>query len=197
MEPELDFSLLDDLLPLVGGADQEATQTILTARATTIGPIVEYLYHARTDRLRFPQLYKLPDSPPVREFRRILKCRDFAGMGVSTSHEACTVELHWCPPFADAFSSPAWIMFLRRLQHGAQQAGFLKRASAGLAGAFGEMADNAFRHSLRASTAVVGYSWSPGIFEYCVADAGQGVLASLHSHTDYQGIQDVGHALFV
>ncbi len=86
-------------------------------------------------------------------------------------------------------------MFQRRLQNAAEQAGFGRRVAPGLTGAFGEMADNAFRHSLRPLTAVAGYRWSEGIFEYVVADAGRGVLASLQSCHDYTDLQDSGDAL--
>lgn len=195
MKPELDFPLLDDILPLLAGGDDEARASIRSAQHCALGPLVECAYHAGNQPTDLPPLTELTNSPAARELRRVLGRGGFDNMAVVTSHQARETEFHWVPPEPEAFSAPAWVMFQRRLLNAAEKAGFSRGVAPGLTGAFGEMADNAFRHSLRPLTAVAGYRWSEGAFEYVVADAGQGVLASLRSCPDYADLQDSGDAL--
>jgi hypothetical protein len=76
------------------------------------------------------------------------------------------------------------MMFLRRLQDAAVQAGFTPQVAKGLTGAFLEMTDNVLIHSQNAGSGIAGYRWSRDCFEYVVADAGIGVLASLRTCSD-------------
>jgi hypothetical protein len=197
MDLELDFALLDDILPLVGVSTATAAANIRAARPHALGPLVEYAYQVRGNPACMPSVDELADSTPSRELRRALGRGEFDRMEVSTSLHARGAEFHWIPPHADPFSAPAWVSFMRRLQNAAERAGFPRRVAAGLAGAFGEMADNAFLHSLSPLTALAGYLWTEGYFEYVVADSGQGVLASLRSCPDYAHLEDCGQALQV
>lgn len=194
MKPELDFGLLDDILP-VAGAEPPVATAITATRPVGLGPLVEYAFVARQNPASLTPVAGLADCQPVRELCRVLRLGGFTRMGVSTARQGRAVEFHWCPLDAESFLSPAWVTFRLRLQNAAERAGFNHRTAAGLTGAFGEMADNAFRHSLRADTALAGYGWSEGRFEYVVADAGRGVLASLRSCPDYADLQDAGDAL--
>lgn len=194
MEPELDFDLLDDVLPVISGS-ADAASAVGNARLRTIGPLTEYTFQARANPACMPPLSGLPDGPLLRELRRVLERGCFGGMPFNASHQAREAEFHWLPTSQADFACPAWVMFQRRLQDAARRAGFAGRVPAGLTGAFGEMADNAFRHSLAPRTGIGGYAWSEGRFEYVVADAGCGVLASLRSCTDYSYLDDSGDAL--
>jgi hypothetical protein len=180
MDPELDFDLLDDVLPVVGDSANTAAD-VRRARPRAIGPLAEFAFQARANPARLPPLAGLNDGAVLRELSWVLARGCFRGMAFNASHQARETEFHWLPVFEADFAYPAWVMFQRRLQDAARSAGFAGRVPAGLTGAFGEMADNAFRHSLAPQTALAGYAWSEGHFEYVVADAGRGVLASLPS----------------
>lgn len=196
MDSQLDFGLLDDVLP-VASASAAASAEIIAATHAGLGPLVEYAFLSRQKAAYLPPVSRLSDCQPVLELRRVLRLGGFGRMGLSTSRQGREVEFHWCPLDAEGFLSPGWVTFRLRLQNAAERAGFSHRIAAGLTGAFGEMADNAFRHCLRVQTALAGYAWSDGRFEYVVADAGRGVLASLRSCPDYADLQDVGAALQV
>jgi hypothetical protein len=197
MEPELDFDLLDDILPVLAesGHAPITCPELSSSRVRCLGPLMEYFYQTRRLPTKIPPRTDLDNSPLDRELTRVVRLGCFSGMEFSASHQAQDVELHWGPLTAQEFLSPAWVMFQRRLENAAGKAGFHRRVAKGITGAFGEMTDNAFLHSLTPSTCLAGYRWSDGCFEYVVADAGRGVLASLRSCSDYQHLSDAGDAL--
>jgi hypothetical protein len=196
MDQDLDFALLDDILPVSPELIAESGAQIRSARPHFIGPLTEYVCHAASEP-SLPAITELLGCAEVQELQRVFSLRNFDRMPFSASHQARGVEFHWGPPRPEDFSAPAWMMFLRRMQNAAERAGFQRKVPAGLTGAFGEMADNAHRHSLQPLTAICGYRWADGCFEYVVADAGQGVLASLRSCSEYAHLQDSGDALQV
>ena len=76
-------------------------------------------------------------------------------------------------------------------------AGLAKNLAAGLMGALGELQDNVFEHSGRPVTGVVAYGAGNGAFEFVVADAGRGVLASLRENPEFAHLAEFGAALRV
>ena len=64
-------------------------------------------------------------------------------------------------------------------------------------GALGELQDNIFEHSGRPATGLVAYGAGNGAFEFVVADAGRGVLASLRENPEFARLADSGVALRV
>ena len=76
-------------------------------------------------------------------------------------------------------------------------AGLAKDLAAGLMGALGELQDNVFEHSGRPVTGLVAYGAGNGAFEFVVADAGRGVLASLRENPEFAHLADSGAALRV
>jgi hypothetical protein len=195
VQPELDFALIDDVFPLSFGSSARAEITAAVPRQ--LGPLVEYAYAAATNVKAMPAVAELANTAQSRELQRVLAFGGFDRLQLDTSHEAKAVEFHWVPVTEQAANSPAWIMFLRRVQNAATRSGFTAKLGAGLAAAFEEMTDNALIHSLRPSTALAGYQWSTDVFEFVAADAGQGVLASLRMNAEFAGIRDHGEALRV
>jgi hypothetical protein len=63
--------------------------------------------------------------------------------------------------------------------------------------ALGELQDNVFEHSGRPESGVVAYAAGNGAFEFVVADAGRGVLASLRENPEFAGLEESGAALRV
>lgn len=88
-----------------------------------------------------------------------------------------------------------WTAFLLEAHKGALAAGFPAQAVSRLIGAVGEIADNVREHSEAAQTGFVVYRSRPGSFEFAVADAGIGTLASLRSNPEYTHLADEGDAL--
>jgi hypothetical protein len=172
---ELDFGLLDDVLPVAGA--EAAAAEIMAARPTGLGPLVEYAFVAHQNSALLPPVDGLADCQLMRELRRVLQTGGFNRMDVSTARQGRDVEFHWCPLDPSGFLSPAWVTFRLRLQNAAERAGF--------------------NHSRRANTALAGYGWSEGRFEYVVADGGRGILASLRSCPEYADLQDAGYAIEV
>ncbi len=92
---------------------------------------------------------------------------------------------------------PVWDQWAKHAENAAVGAGLAKGLTAGLMGALGELMDNVFEHSDRPETGLVAYAASEGAFEFVVADAGRGVLASLRENPDFGGLSDCGVALRV
>lgn len=195
VQPELDFNLIDDVFPLNLGSPARAEITAAAPRK--LGPLVEYAFAAATNADSMPAVADLVNTVQSRELRRVLGTGGFNGLRLDASHEAKAVEFHWVPVTRQAADSPAWIMFVRRVQNAATRSGFPAKLGDGLAAAFEEMTDNALIHSLRPSTALAGYQWSADVFEFVVADAGQGLLASLRMNAQFARIRDHGEALQV
>src|SRR5262249_42349060 len=81
MAPELDFPLLDDVLPLLAVSDLEANSDIRAAEPRALGPLVEYTYLARGNQAKMPALTDLLSGQPVRELRHVLDRGGFDCMG--------------------------------------------------------------------------------------------------------------------
>jgi anti-sigma regulatory factor (Ser/Thr protein kinase) len=78
-----------------------------------------------------------------------------------------------------------WELYAIRFSRSAQAAGFTKTVADGLMAALYEMTRNALEHAESPYPALVGYQAEGGMAQFCVVDAGRGVLASLSSCTDY------------
>lgn len=149
-------------------------------RIESLGPGITFcrLHHFRSSGgLSLPEL---GHHPIVNAYLELREVGAFERMPKKVSWDPLSVELTWVAPveFDDDYR---WEMFRRRLRKAALAAGFSQNCSAALAGAFGEMASNAQEHSGRVHSAMAGYSWRPGVFEYVVSDLGVGVLESLRS----------------
>ena len=90
-----------------------------------------------------------------------------------------------------------WQRFLRRFVDAGERAGFTKSFSKGLLAAFLEMVDNAQVHSEAKDTALVGYRYNGGLFEFFVADLGVGVLQSLRTNPEFGSLIDDSEAILL
>jgi hypothetical protein len=88
-----------------------------------------------------------------------------------------------------------WTSFKLEAHKAALAAGFPAQTVSRLMGAMGEIVDNVLEHSEAAATGFVVFGGRPGSFEFAVADAGIGALASLRSNTEYAYLTDEGDAL--
>lgn len=88
-----------------------------------------------------------------------------------------------------------WDQWAKHVENAAVAAGLPRGLAAGLMGALGELQDNVFEHSGRPETGLVAYGAKTGTFEFVVADAGRGVLASLRENPEFTHLADCGGAL--
>jgi len=98
---------------------------------------------------------------------------------------------------AGAHAEDMWEQWTLHAQNAAVGCGLNRSFVDGLIGALIELQDNVYEHSEAPGTGLVAYAVSPGTFEFVVADAGIGVLASLIKNPDYAGVTDSGEALRV
>lgn len=82
-------------------------------------------------------------------------------------------------------SQEDWELFMLRFERSARDAGFATKVASRLPAALHEMVENTIIHSNASTGALVGYEVNDGVAQFCVADVGIGVLASLRTCPDY------------
>jgi hypothetical protein len=184
----LSFDLLEDVMLLPSSKYEEIVERSTILR---IGPLVEYAYHHYEDAAN--HLRSRSDLLAVNSLLNVMAGR--TRVASDTWMKARPVEFFRIPQSPEEVNDPNWIAFCMRLTDAGVKAGLPKQFSQGLAGTFEEMTGNLLEHSERSASGVAGYMWRAGEFEYVVADAGIGVLNSLHQHSDYSLIADSGEAL--
>lgn len=193
-KPPLTFADVDELS---GVADLSMVRNFLDGlEARRLGPVLEYAMLVSQSPGALPPLPVSHGPSLAQHVDRVLRRGRRDQATSSTRFDAFDHELLPLPPTTAEFNSePRYIAFRRRLEMAARGAGFRERTARGIAGAFGEMADNVFEHSEAPDTAFVGYRWELGEVEFVVADQGVGVLKSLRTSARYQHVQDDGTAL--
>jgi len=82
-----------------------------------------------------------------------------------------------------------WQLFEARFNRSAQSGGLAKSRADMLQAALHEMAENVVIHSQSKEGGLVGYRILSGAVQFCVADVGVGVRASLRTNKAYEGIK--------
>jgi hypothetical protein len=88
-----------------------------------------------------------------------------------------------------------WVGFGLAAQKAAIAAGFHRKIAAQFVGAIGEMVSNIYEHSGAPGSGIAAFKAGSNAFEFVVTDSGVGVLESLHSCANYEGVSDHGTAL--
>jgi hypothetical protein len=91
---------------------------------------------------------------------------------------------------------PARTHFLMRARRSAETVGFSAATAQSLAAAIREMESNVHEHSGKAATGIIAFQARPSDFEFVVADAGVGVLATLREAPEFRNLTDHGRALY-
>lgn len=188
---EATFDTSDDLLWQAARGQLRGRGTILLKRSGRIGPLVELMY-ARKGR---PEEYKQV-SVRIPFARLIAEAMDSAKVSGSDYGEVAGVF----PLGRGASGEHAedqWEQWALHAQNVAAARGLDRSLVDGLIGALIELQDNVYLHSEAPATGLVAYAAAPGVFEFVVADAGVGVLASLTKNPEFAGIKDSGEALRV
>jgi hypothetical protein len=157
--------------------------------AADLGPIIEMLQLARTGLLPLPgsaSWLHLDGSEAL-----LHAATGGADRWVST--QGSNAGIFKCGLMAS--DAKSWTSFKVEAHKAGLAAGFSAQTVHRLMGAMGEIVDNVLEHSQAAPTGFVVFRGRPGCFEYTVADAGVGTLASLRSNPEYAYLQDEGDAL--
>lgn len=177
----LTYDLVDDICLAIQGGTIAPAQ-IPASSAQSLGPLLE-----------LSQV--LGDAPDVQVSRGIYQAlasemgqRRARWFQAADNQGYATVSLLVQDPLA-------WNDFSIRASRAAQAAGFSKDDAWKLSAAIGEIYGNVIDHSERVDTGYVAYAANGNVFEFVVADAGIGVLASLRKNPAYSHIADSGTAL--
>lgn len=170
-----------------------ALGAVRLSRSGRIGPLAE-LAIAVAAR---PDAYQaVTVEPPV--FHQLVRAlAEGAVSGAGARDRAGVFPLSRYDLDDDGPERPVWDQWAKHAENAAVVAGLSKGLVGGLMGALGELLENVFEHSGRPGSGVVAYAASDGSFEFVVADAGRGVLASLRENPEFAGLTDSGTALRV
>ena len=184
----LTFSELDGLgfAAERGRFDPSATSYI----AADLGPVFELGLLAKSKTLPWPGNSTWLAMNGIQPLMTALSGRSH--QWVCPASRAAGVYRTYATPQEDDLH---WVKFGVALQFVAVSSGFARNVAAQLVGAIGEMQSNIYEHSQASQTGIVAFRGRHGTFEFVVCDSGIGVLQSLTSCPDFQGVIDHGEAL--
>ena len=161
------------------------------ARSGLIGPLVELAI----GHMAMPEAYHgVSIEPPI--YSRIERAlAEGAISGAASGDRAGVFPLSRFDLSDGTADNLLWDQWAMHTENAAVAAGVPRHLSAGLMGAIGELRDNVVEHSGRPRTGLVAYGAGTDTFEFVVADAGRGVLASLRENPQFTHITDCGSAL--
>lgn len=184
----LTFSALDGLgFAAQRGRFDPATASFVVA---DLGPVFELGLLAKSKTLPWPGTSTWLSMDGIAPLITALSGRSH--QWVCPNSRAAGVYRTYATPQEDDLH---WVKFGVAIQFAAVSAGFSKNIAAQLVGAIGEMQSNIYEHSGAPQTGIVAFRGRSGTFEFVVCDSGIGVLQSLTSCPDFQGVIDHGEAL--
>lgn len=188
-----DFEATDDLLWQAVAGRLPELGPVRLGRSGRIGPLVELA--VATVTLRDAYRAVAVEPPLFHQITSAVAEGVIAGGGAY--ERAGVFPLSRLDADSDGPEREVWDQWAKHAENAAVVAGLPRGLAAGLMGALGELQDNVFEHSGRPESGLVAYAASDSAFEFVVADAGRGVLASLHENPDFAGLADSGAALRV
>ena len=185
------FEAADDLLWQAVAGKLPDLPPLTLVRSGFVGPLVELAI----GRMATPEAFRgVTIEPPI--FHQVEQAlANGAITGSQARDRAGVFPLRRFNPFNGNADNLLWDQWAKHVENAAIRAGLPKGLAAGLMGALGELQDNVFEHSGRSDSGLVVYGASNGIFEFVVADAGRGVLASLSENPEFTYLADCGAAL--
>ncbi len=123
------------------------------------------------------------------------KCRRFEDNPILTSVSPFNFEFLRCPIESTMFADTRWSSFCFRIQQAAALVGLGKRFAQGIVATMEELVSNAIEHSQCPSSAIVAYQSTDSFFELVIADAGEGLLASLRRAAEFSGLNSSDEAI--
>ena len=185
------FEAADDLLWQADAGRLPLLPPLTLVRSGFVGPLAELAI----GRMATPEAYRgITIEPPFfHQIEHALANGTISGAG--TSDLVGVFPLRRLDPSSGNAESLLWDQWAKHVENAAVATGVRRGLAAGLMGALGELQDNVFEHSGRPETGLVAYGAKTGTFEFVVADAGRGVLASLRENPEFTHLADCGAAL--
>lgn len=185
------FEVADDLLWQAEAGRLPLLPPLTVVRSGFVGPLAELAI----GRMAMPDAYRgITIKPPFfHQIERALANGTISGAGAGDL--VGVFPLRRSDPSSTNAESLLWDQWAKHVENAAVASGLPKGLAAGLMGALGELQDNVFEHSGRSETGLVAYGAKTGKFEFVVADAGRGVLASLRESPEFTHLADCGAAL--
>jgi len=184
-------NLLDEIAVASDEIVARASVDIAKQIGSSIGAILEYEFARRYCRPSLPLLSSYGNVPVISLVEHACD-RAKADRG----------SLSLRPIAADATAIPCelrkcnhWSAFVKRAETSACEVGFGVDTAAGVAGAIGELADNIMEHSESPDSGVAAFAAHDDCFEYSIADAGIGMLASFQRCLEFRSLRDDLEAL--
>lgn len=192
-----DFRVIDELLFDAESLPEVLFQSALLEIVPTLefGPLLEYQFLRKQINHRFWPFDVFASTVTGNSIIAAWDKRRFSENPSTATLQPLSVEVLRCPVDRNDFSDPRWSAFGMRLQTAAETMGVGKRFAQGISAALQEMASNAAEHSQLPESALVGYSLRGDVFAFAVADAGEGLLASLRRCTEFKSLRDSDEAL--
>ena len=163
---------------------------VANLRSATLPGMVEYICLRGAMPSAIPQLPRAILSSPIGKALGTVQCESFgeaparrpeSPRGIGTQ----SVEF-WILDGQEQFARQDWQQFEVRFNRSAQSVGVPRKVAFALQGALHEMVENAVIHAHAPIPTLVAYHVAEGMAQFCVADLGIGVLASLRQCDDYR-----------
>jgi len=183
------FDVVDDLLWQAREGRLKGRGQLVIERSGRIGPLVELAFAATALPAAYTGVTKAP--PFFTQVCESISQSRITGAGARDASGVFPL-VHYDP---EADANVLWDQWASHVENAAAANGLARGLVAGLMGALGELQENVIQHSGRRQSGVVAYAAGKGAFEFVVADAGIGVLASLRQNSEFAGLADAGEAL--
>lgn len=183
------FDVTDDLLWQATKGHLPDRGLIRLCRSGRIGPLIEMMYARRSMPIAYE--YIASEVPFTELIHHALNSGQISGE--RSIDRAGVFPLSRHDP--ESSTQVQWDQWALHAENAAVTRGLRRPLVAGLIGALGELQDNVYEHSERPGSGLVAYAAGSGVFEFVVADAGIGVLASLRKNAEFSGLRDSGEAL--
>lgn len=188
---EARFDNSDDLLWQAAHMQLAGRGPIRLCRSGRIGPVVELMYARRMLPNEYTQVsIEVPFAALV---QGAMESGRISGGGYDERAGVFPLGRN----LSGSSAQTQWEQWALHAQNAAVTHGLKRTLVDGLIGALGELQDNVYEHSEAAESGLVAYAVSAGVFEFVVADAGIGVLASLRKNQEFASLTDSGEALKV
>lgn len=189
----LTFDHLTDIALAVVKRQASAELELSHLEVGDLGPFVEMWLRLQPWKLKLAQIPTMAES----QLGFGLKQSQLHAAPSLHDHAGATVGFLRLSSTSGQLPDIAFTQLGVRAKRAAVESGLPDLAAASLVGAMKELRDNVVEHSRRPHSGLIAFRATDDRFEFCVADAGKGVLASLRENPKYSGLADSGQALRV
>lgn len=184
------FENTDDLLWDAAAGRLASRAAMTVGRSGQIGPLVELAWGARTMPDAF---HSVTITAPF--FAWLTDALDSGRISGAGSGDVAGIFP--MSKFNPEEGNALWDQWASHAANAAERGGLSRGLVNGLMGVIGELQENVYQHSGRPESGIVAYAVNESAFEFVVADAGIGVLASLRQNPEFTGLKDSEAALRV